>query len=138
MSFMYFEGTKDFLAATPALITTFEASGSITAGKGVLFLSATDQRVYQGIAGTHSSASFPAGVALATVSNADPCPVLVWGYAKNLSVSAAVTYITAPLVISGAGYFASSGSGGTFTRYCVGKAVSGSATSCIAFINALI
>ncbi len=139
MSFMYFEGTKDYVAATPALLNTFEASGSITAGRFLNFVSATDQRVfvplstYQGAGG---ATAVPAGLALATVATGDACPVLVWGYAKNIAVSAAQTNITGFAIVSGAGYLWNSGST-TKNLYNVAKIISGSATSCVAFINCM-
>ncbi len=136
MSLIFYEGTADYEAATPVLVTTFEASGSIAAGKMVLFMGAADQRVYQGIAGTHSAASIPAGLALATVANADPCPVLVWGYAKNISVSALQTNLTGYGVVSGAGYLHNSGSI-VKNVYSIAKIISGSATTCTAFINCM-
>jgi len=133
---MYFEGTADYQAATPALITTFEASGSITAGRMVCFVSATDQRVFQGAAGAHSAFKFPAGLAISTVANGDPCPVFVWGIAKNIAVASAQTNFTGYGVISGAGYLYNSGST-LKDQYAVAKIISGSATTCVAFINAM-
>ena len=146
MSFMYFEGTKDYLAATPALITTFEASGSITAGRLVSFNTNADQRVSLPGASTASGSANVAGLAVATVSNGDPCPVLVWGYAKNIAATGTFT-VGNPIVSSGSGYVATSGSPGHATgsgqvgltgtaRWC-GRYISGSTTSAIAFINCM-
>ena len=141
MSFLYFEGTKDFLAATPALITTFEASGSITAGRLVSFNTNADQRVSLPGASTASGSANVAGLAVATVSNGDPCPVLVWGYAKNVATTATFTCGDA-LVCSGSGYIGTSGSvkpvtGSSSNAYWCGRYISGSATSAIAFINCM-
>jgi hypothetical protein len=134
MSFLYFEGTKDFIAATPVLMTTFEASGSITAGRLVAFNSATDQRVYQGV--FRASTVACAGLAVQTVANGDPCPVIVWGYVKNMSVDGALTY-NAPFTISSS-YAFSSGSAPYANAACYcGKAISGSATLAIGFIDCM-
>ena len=35
MAFNYYEGTKDYLVVTPAIIVTLQASGSVTAGAGL-------------------------------------------------------------------------------------------------------
>lgn len=141
MSLMYFEGATDYVAATPALITTFEASGSIVAGRMVAFNSATDQRVGHPAAATLAGAGacIPAGLAIATCANGDPVPVLVWGYAKNIATGAGLPIVnTNPIVLSGAGYVMTSGAAPYYrTIYHVGKAISGSSTGLIAFINCM-
>jgi hypothetical protein len=82
MTYLTLEGTKDFLVQTPALIITLVASGSIAAGNGLKWdAGGTSGEVWADTAG---AAGKCAGIALATVSDADYLPVLVWGYAKNL------------------------------------------------------
>ena len=82
MAYMTLEGTKDFIVATPALIVTFVASGSIVAGNGLKWDGGnTSGEVWADTAG---AAGKCAGIALKTVSDGDELPVLVWGYAKNL------------------------------------------------------
>jgi len=81
MAYLSLEGTKDFLAATPALIVTYVASGSIAAGNGLKWDAGNTGEVWADTAGALGKC---AGVALATVSDGDNVPVLVWGYAKNL------------------------------------------------------
>jgi hypothetical protein len=147
MAFMYFEGTRDYVAATPALITTFQASGSIAAGRLVGFVSTIDQRVFTALSTSalQGAGAVPAGLALQTVSDGDPCPVLVWGYAKNIATGSSTGNVgitmTYPIVMSGAGYATTSGSLGTGTivksLFQVGKAISGSAGSITAFINCM-
>ena len=140
MAFMYYEGTKDFLAATPALIVTFRASGSISAGRGVCFETndnSTD--VYQPGASTESGSLAVAGVALKTVSDNDEIPVLIWGYAKALPKHANDATAMNPgtcLVITGAGYWCASGSDFGVAEVA-GKVVSGSTTHIVAFINCI-
>ena len=81
MAYLTLEGTKDFLVATPALIVTFVASGSIAAGNGLKWDAGNTGNVWADTAGAVGKC---AGIALATVSDDDYVPVLVWGYAKNL------------------------------------------------------
>ena len=136
MSFLYFEGTKDYVAATPALIVTYSASGSITAGR-CLNLNTTGD-VYVPTA-HRSGASKPAGVALATVANGEPCPVMVWGYAKNLQNAGLALNVGDVLAVSGSGLWTTSGSLNTPSSYSAGKVVSGSAASglIVAFIDCM-
>jgi hypothetical protein len=81
MAYLTLEGTKDFIVSTPALIVTFVASGSIAAGNGLKWDAGNSGNVWADTAGALGKC---AGVALATVSDDDYVPVLVWGYAKNL------------------------------------------------------
>ena len=137
-AFLYYEGTADYLAATPALIVTFAASGSITAGRGVVNGGASNPGyVYQPPSGTISGSLVPAGVALSTVSDGDPLPVLVWGYAKSLTTLATASnnYFGQALVITGSGYWGASGS--TKVATVAGKIISGSAGYIYAFINCM-
>ena len=140
MAFMYYEGTKDYVAATPALVVTFRASGSITAGRIVTFDSGdNDTDVIQPAATTASGALTPAGLACKTVSDGEDIPVLVWGFGKNIATRVAGNPGD-PIVISGAGYVVPSGSTAAASgvlRNFIGKWVSGSATSCMAFIDCL-
>ena len=140
MSFLYFEGTKDFIAATPALITTFVASGSTVAGR-LLSWTTGDMTVGHPASTAGSGSTKVAGLCLATVSSGDPCPVLVWGYAKNVAATAIFTCGDA-LVCTGSGYIGTSGSvkpvtGSSSNAYWCGRYVSGSSTSAIVFINCL-
>ena len=142
MSLMYFEGTSDYVLATPAIITTFEASGSITPGRFVCFNSATDQRVHvpnSSYIYSHGVATPPAGLAIQTVASGDPCPVVVFGYCKNIATlgATAVTYITCLLTVSGAGYVYPTSSAVYKHLGTVGRAISGSASKCIAFVNTM-
>ena len=140
MAFMYYEGTKDYVAATPVLITTFKASGSITAGRIVVFDTGDNSsNVYQPPATTASGALAPVGLAIKTVSDGDDVPVIVWGFAKNIATKLAGNPGD-PIVISGSGYVAPSGSTAVTTgvlRSFIGKWVSGSSTSCMAFIDCM-
>lgn len=143
MSFLYFEGTKDYVLATPCLITTFKASGSVTAGRLVTWdtghAGAAD--VFLPPAGTISGSLPVAGLATATVADGEACPVIVWGYVKNIPVIGSLTLTTTDcLVVSGAGYASRSGSYTTMpkTQYIAGKVISGSATWVkAAFINCM-
>ena len=139
MSWLYTEGTKDYILATPALITTFKASGSIVAGRIVSFDNLVSSDVYQPAAATASGALVPAGLACKTVSDGEDVPVLVWGYAKNIAARVAGNPGD-PIVISGAGYVVPSGSiaaGTALPKNVIGKWISGSSTSCIAFIDCM-
>ena len=140
MAFMYYEGTKDYIAATPALITTFKASGSINAGRIVVFDAGDNSsNVYQPPATTASGALAPVGLAIKTVSDGDDVPVIVWGFAKNIACRVAGNPGD-PMVITGAGYVVPSGSiaiGTAYPRNVIGKWVSGSSTSCMAFIDCM-
>ncbi len=143
MSFLYFEGTKDYVLATPCLITSFKASGSITAGRLVTFDTgnAGGADVFLPPAGTISGSLALAGLATQTVADGDPCPVLVWGYAKNIPVIGSLTLTTGDyLVVSGAGYASRSGSAGATgkNQAIAGKVISGSSTWVkAAFINCM-
>lgn len=144
MAFQYYEGTMDFVAATPAMIVTFRASGSITAGRGVCYRTGSQAGagdVYQPslfVSGSPDAGNVPAGVALQTVTSGQELGVLVWGYAKNLPYLGNVTIEPGhPLVLSGS-YFSTSGS--TSEELChVGKCVTGSATggTIVAFIDCM-
>ena len=136
-AFIYYEGTSDYLAATPALVITLAASGSITAGRGVATETENPGYVYQPAAGTQSGALSPAGVALATCADGDPVPVLVFGYAKSLPMLPTGTSFPfgRPLVITGSGFWGTSGSGPS--SYTAGKIVSGSAGYGYALINCM-
>lgn len=138
-AFLSYEGTTDYLAATPALVVTFAASGSITAGRGVCFNTSGPGYVYQPSA-VPSGSLVPAGVAIATVSDGDPVPVVVFGYVKSLpALPTTVSYANGQaLVISGSGYWSSSGSSALCaTGVSAGKIISGSAGYIYAFINCM-
>lgn len=139
---MYYEGTKDYVAATPALITTFRASGSISAGRCVVFVGDDSSDVYQPT-GLPSGSVLPVGVAIQTVSTTDPVAVLVWGHAKNLPLLGGAVTPGSFIVNTGSGYWGTSGSTMTNPLYrlatVAGKCVSGSAASgkITAFINCM-
>lgn len=135
MSFMYYEGTADFLAATPALTVTFEASGSITAGRAVSYDTAGQASTVYMPSAVRSGATVVAGVALQTVSTGNPVGVLVWGYAKSLPKLGEGGQFGESLVISGSGYWTQSGSGQS--RYVAGRIVSGSGNTIVAFIDCM-
>ena len=133
-AFLTYEGTTDFLAATPALIVSFAASGSIIAGRGVVVSTSNYGSVYMP-SGVPSGSVVPAGVATATVSDGEPVGVIVFGYAKSLPTLPTNRTIGfgQPLVITGSGYWTTSGS--TLNSCVAGKTVSGSAGYTFAFIN---
>jgi hypothetical protein len=124
-----FEGTKDFLITTPALLVTFLAEESTTPGYAVE-LRATG-RVGTGSANTRNFV----GVAYETVASGSKVGVIVWGFVKN--VNASVTVNPGDLLqVSGSGKFApwvTAGNSGSI----VGRAysASGSAGTFQAFIN---
>ena len=133
MAFQYYEGTMDYLAATPALIATFAASGSITAGNIVCFDAGNSAAVYAaaGISGSNA----PVGLALQTQSTGKEIAVLVWGYAKNIPYVGATTYAGDLLTTSGSS--ATKATGTITGAYIIGKVVTGSAAggTVVAFID---
>ena len=138
-AFLNYEGTADYMAVSPALIVTFAASGSITAGRAVCFNTAGPGYVYQP-SGVPSGSLIVAGVALQTVSDADPVPVMVWGYAKSLPAlpTTGVFANGQALVVTGSGYWTCSGSVPLINNsYNAGKIISGSAGYMYAFIDCM-
>lgn len=135
-AFLTYEGTTDYLAATPALILSFAASGSITAGRAVAFDSGNPGYVYMP-SGVPSGSIVPAGVAMSTVADADPIAVIVWGYAKALPTLPTNRSLVngQALVITGSGYWGTSGS--TLVAQVAGKVISGSAGYTYALINCM-
>lgn len=143
MAFQYYEGTMDFVAATPAMIVTFRASGSLTAGRAAVYDKGGSGDVYQiaTAAGIISGATtyVPAGVTLQTVTDGQEVAVLVWGYAKNLPYYGNSSAIPGnPVVMSGASYWSTSGSTTESLAHC-GKVVTGSASggTILAFIDCM-
>lgn len=134
-SYLTFEGTSDYLAATPALILTFTSSGSITAGRAVVFDAGSKAAVYQPSAVASGSLN-PVGVALSTVATATEIPVLVWGFAKSLPCvnTTAVTPGYA-LNISGSGYWAATAGPASATN--AGKIISGSGGYIYALVDCM-
>lgn len=135
-AFLTYEGTSDFIAATPYLATTFAVSGSITAGRAVAVEALNPGYCYMPT-GVPSGSVKPAGVALATTADGAGCPVLVWGYAKSLPTlptDRSLGFGNA-LVITGSGYWGASGS--TLVAQVAGKVVSGSAGYTFAFIDCM-
>ncbi len=105
--YVTFEGTQDYLIHFPALIMTFVASGSITAGNAVGM--GTDGKVFamgNTAAAEHVQrvAEF-IGISTKTVSNTNKVPVIVWGPVKN---------IVAQVTINPGQYIVPSGSAGRF------------------------
>jgi len=133
MAFWYYEGTKDYLVqGLPAVVLTFKASGSITAGRFVALDAGGTSDVYQPTAAINTIAN-PAGVALHTASDDDPVAVLVWGVAKNLSFANSSETVTpgCMVTISGSGQLTSG------SAYIVGRIMSGSATRLMCFIDCM-
>ena len=138
-TWLYGEGTTDYVAATPALIVTFRASGSIAAGRTVTQDNLANGDVYQPIAATVSGGNVPTGLALKTVSDGEDIPVLVWGYAKNVAIKdgGSVGRPGYSLIMTGAGYLAPTGSmsHSYVSKGFAGKYLSGSTSTCWAFID---
>jgi hypothetical protein len=135
-AFLTYEGTTDYLAVTPAMVITLAASGSIIAGRAVVVESTNPGYCYMPT-GAPSGSLTPAGVATATVSDGDPIGVIVWGYVKSLPSLPATGTVRfgQPLVITGSGYWGTSGS--TKVAQVAGKTVSGSAGYTYAFIDCM-
>jgi len=132
MAYLTHEGTKDFLLGSPAIVLTFKASGSITGGKVVTFDAGNTADVY--VASGNSVGQISVlGVALKTVSDDDPVPVLIWGVAKNLAMenSSETVYPGSNISVSGSGGFTSG------SEYCIGRVISGSATRFVALIDGM-
>jgi hypothetical protein len=122
-AFQYYEGTKDYIAATPALILTFRASGSVTGGQFVAFDAGNTGDVYTPAVASGSVA--PAGFALMTKATLTEVPVLVWGFAKNVPWLGATSVAGNPVFISGSSATTSAGLG----IYVCGKVITGSAAA---------
>ena len=135
-AFLTYEGTADFVAATPYLAVSLGASGSIAAGFAVVADPTNPGWVYQPSA-VPSGSLKPAGVALTTAADKTPVNVLVWGYAKSLPTLPATASLLwgQALVITGSGYWGTSGS--TLVSQVAGKVVSGSAGYVYAFIDCM-
>lgn len=131
MAFWYHEGTMDFVVCTPALIWTFKASGSIIAGRGVALDAGNTSDVFMGPFAEKSI--IPQGIALKTVSDDDPVPVLIWGIVKNITSIEGAKTPGMLIGLSGSGYFndvtdlAAGGVSGS--SYVAGKVISGSGGS---------
>jgi hypothetical protein len=138
--FLNYEGTADYIAATPYLAVTLAASGSVTAGRAVVADTNNPAYVYQP-SGQPSGSVKPVGVALATVADGAALPVLVWGYAKSLPAlpTARSFGLGNGLVVTGSGQWSSSGSAAGLAPASefAGKIVSGSAGYIFAFIDCL-
>jgi hypothetical protein len=132
--YLTYEGTSDYQASTPALIITLTSSGSITAGRAVVFDAGSSAAVYQPT-GIDSGALKPAGVALATVATGNAVPVLVWGYAKSLPSSGQTFAPGNVLCLTGSGLWGSSGSS-ALGGGC-GKIISGSGGYLYALVNCM-
>lgn len=133
-SFLTYEGTTDFLAATPALVITLTASGSITAGRGVVFDGGSNAAVYQPSAIVSGSLR-PAGVAMHTAATGEPLAVMVWGYAKSLPASDQTFAPGNVLALTGSGLWGCSGSA-ALGPGC-GKIISGSSGFIYALVNCM-
>lgn len=138
MSYYVFEGKNDYIAVYPALIASFKASGSITAGRGVSFDAGGTSYVYQ----PTTAGVEPAGLALNTAADGGKTSVLVWGFAKNVPAASGYTPATGDrIALSGSGQFTSLDTGSFLTNpYAVaGKVVSGSGEGAafLAFIDCM-
>ena len=141
MTYYSFEGSTDYLAAQPALIATFKASGSITAGRGLAFDAGGTSQVYTPTAIASGSLSC-AGLSIESASTGNPVSALVWGFAKNLPAVSGWTPATGDLFqLSGSAQFTSltTGSQGSVAAACAGKVISGSGAggNFIAFLDCM-
>lgn len=136
MSFMSFEGTADYIVATPALIVSFKASGSVAAGTFVAWDAGNTGDVYNVAASIASGSYRPAGFALATAASGTVFPVLVWGYAKNIHVTGSAVNPGNPLVAAGTNG-GTSGSAGTAAVVGTFTTAAASGAKALAFINCL-
>lgn len=142
MTHYSFEGTTDYIAATPALIVTLEASGSITAGRAVAFDAGNTSEVYTPSAVAVADGTQCAGLSIEAAADSEVCGVLVWGFAKN--VPAVAGYTPQPgdrIQISGSAKFTSIATGSFLSNpYVVaGKVLSGSGAgnNFLAFIDCM-
>jgi hypothetical protein len=141
MSYYVFEGKNDYIAVYPALIASFKASGSISAGKGLAFDAGNTSYVYQPTLAVASGTAC-AGISLNAAADTKACSVLVWGFAKNLSAVAAYTPQPGDIIqLSGSGNFTSLATGSFLTSpyAAAGKVVSGSGAGAafMAFISCM-
>jgi len=133
MAFWYYEGTKDYLVqGVPAVVLTFKASGSITAGRFVALDAGGTSDVYQPTAEINTCDK-AVGVAMHTASDDDPVAVLCWGVAKNLSFANSSETVTpgCMVTVSGSGQLTSG------SAYIVGRILSGSATRLMCFVDCM-
>jgi len=123
------EGATDYILARPALTLSYQASGSVVAGKAVVFDAGGSSTVYQPTAVATGSGVQCAGLALSAAATGKIVDVLVWGVAKNLPAVAGWTPATGDrFQISGSSQFTSIATG-SFTRlpFCVaGTVITGS------------
>lgn len=134
-SYISFEGTQDYLIHMPALIMTFKASGSITAGQAVGI--GTDGEVFA-LGTTDATAAAAArmqefiGIATKTTSDDGLVPVITWGPVKNIVAQTAIT-AGQFIIPSGSGRFAPAtySAGGTngYTPFSSPLTYSGSLTA---------
>ena len=89
MSYLSLEGTADYLAAYPAIMTAFVATGSISAGNMVRMMADTGfVKKSDDALGTGSVV----GVAYISASDGDKVGVISWGYIKNIVATGSVGY----------------------------------------------
>jgi hypothetical protein len=141
MSTLYYEGTKDWVQATPAMIVSLRASGSITAGYPLKWDAGNTSDVW---ADTNGVVGKCAGLALTTVATGAVCAVLVWGYAKNLLANETLVPGDFIMASGSTGAFAKLTAGTlsgstTIVNYYAGRVVSGSTTAGLftGFINCM-
>jgi len=102
------EGATDYILARPALVLSYQASGSVVAGKAVVFDAGGSSTVYQPTAVTVASGTQCAGLALSAAATGKIVDVLVWGFAKNLPAVAGWTPATGDrFQVSGSSQFTS-------------------------------
>jgi hypothetical protein len=102
MSFYYFEGTADYVLATPVIMIGYIASGAITAG--MMVCTTPDSRVYMPPSGTTTGSVIPAGLCVNTCASGDPAAVIVHGPVKNLTSTVSAVPPDTIIVITGSGY----------------------------------
>ena len=121
------EGATDYILARPALVLSYQASGSIVAGKGVVFDLGGSSTVYQPSAIATGSVLCE-GLALSAAATGKIVDVLVWGVAKNLPAVAGWTPATGQrFQLSGSSQFTSIATGSNDNEYLVvGTVITGS------------
>lgn len=89
MSYLSLEGTSDYLAGYPAIMTAFVATGSISAGNMVNMMADTGfVKKSDDAKGSGSTV----GVAYLSAADGDKVGIISWGYVKNLVATGSVYY----------------------------------------------
>ena len=106
------EGATDYILDRPALVLSYQASGSVVAGKAVVFDAGGSSTVYQPTAVAVAAGTQCAGLALSAAATGKIVDVLVWGLAKNLPAVAGWTPATGDrFQVSGSSQFTSIATG---------------------------